>query len=372
MAEIKINNAEHARVNKWKETQKNINSLKLKSLIIGFFSVTGNSFIGRLRDIMITAGCAYFVIYGNMTLGIMMTIIFIMGQLSSFSTTIVGFFSLSQDTKISFDRIDEIYKIPDESTNSCMHMPDHIYEGLIIENLSFKYPGTFNPFVLKDINLNLRKGTITAVVGASGSGKSTLIKLLLSFYYPQQGSIMLDDYKMCDVNPNEWRAKCGVVMQDGYVFSGSIMDNIALSDVSPNIERVKKAAEIACISDFIENLPMQFNTRIGNAGVGLSGGQIQRILIARAVYRDPDFIFFDEATSSLDADNERKIMENLESFYKGKTVVIVAHRLSTVKNADNIVFLQNGSIIETGTHEELSRLKGAYYNLVKNQLEVGK
>lgn len=372
MTEIKINSAQHNRVARWQETQEKINALKFKSLVVDFYSTTGHSFIGRLRDIAITAGCAYFVIEGNMSIGIMMTIIFILGQLSGYTNTLLGFFANLQDTKLSFDRIEEIYQVADEDINQRTPSPEVIEKGIILTNASFKYSGNHSEYVIKDLNLTIRKGSITAIVGASGSGKSTLIKMMLAFYYPQMGDLLLDDTKMSEIISDEWRKRCGVVMQDGYIFSGTVMENIAIADPTPNIEAVKTAAEIACIDSFIETMPMKYNTKIGNTGVVLSGGQVQRILIARAVYKDPEFVFFDEATSSLDANNEREIMNNLNAFYKGKTVVIVAHRLSTVKNADKIVFLEDGRILEEGTHEELSQLRGSYYHLVKNQLEMGK
>lgn len=372
MKEIKINGAQHARVSIWQAIQNKLNSISLKTLYASYMYSSGVAFINKLSDIIIVIGCAYFVIEGRMTLGIMMTITYILGQLTSSTSTILNFIRTAQDSKLSMDRLDDIYQRQDEDNSQKIPPADRIFTGFQLINASFKYEGSFNPYVLHDINLDIPVGKVTAIVGASGSGKTTLMKLLLSFYYPQKGDIYLDRNKMCNMNADQWRKKCGVVMQDGYIFSGTIAENIAIADEVPDLERVREAARIACIDQFIEKIPMSYNTKIGKSGVGLSGGQQQRIFIARAVYKNPDFIFFDEATSSLDANNEREIMQNLGRFYEGKTVVIIAHRLSTVSNADNIVFMDNGRIIEQGIHQELSQRKGAYYRLIKNQLELGK
>jgi ATP-binding cassette subfamily B protein len=244
-------------------------------------------------------------------------------------------------------------------------------QSLKAEEVSFKYPGSFNPFVLKNISFDIPVNKITAIVGQSGSGKTTLLKLLLAYYTPAGGVIRINGTNLDDFNSESWREECGVVAQDGHIFSGTIAENISFSDRSPDFEKVKSAAAIACIDTFIHSLPMGYHTKVGNIGIPLSGGQKQRLLIARAVYRNPKFIFFDEATSSLDANNERLIMQNMQEFFKGKTVVIIAHRLSTVKNADQIVVLERGNIVEFGTHTGLTEIKGNYYHLVKNQLELG-
>jgi ATP-binding cassette subfamily B protein len=240
-----------------------------------------------------------------------------------------------------------------------------------IEKLSFQYEGPHSPRVLQNINLTIPEGKVTAIVGASGSGKTTLVKLLLQFYRPTQGNIKVGKYDLWDFDPSWWRAQCGAVMQDGFIFSDTIAKNIAVADETPDVEKLQRAAEIACIHDYIMQLPLRYNTIIGQEGLNLSQGQKQRILIARAVYKNPSFLFFDEATNALDANNEKLIVENLEKFYKGKTVIVVAHRLSTVKNADQIVVIENSQIQEIGTHEELTKAKGKYYELVKNQLELG-
>jgi ATP-binding cassette subfamily B protein len=285
--------------------------------------------------------------------------------------SLVSFSREAQDAFISMERLDEIKSIKEEED------PEHpglkeLPEGrdIRIENLSFQYEGPHSPFVLKDIDLLIPEKKITAIVGSSGSGKTTLVKLLLGFYEPVTGSIRLGNVPLGDISSSFWRSRCGSVMQDGYIFSESIAQNIAMGQ---NIEkeRLEKALTIANLHEFIDSLPFSFGTKIGQDGHGISEGQKQRILIARAVYKDPEFIFFDEATNSLDANNEKVIIDNLDHFLEGKTAVIVAHRLSTVKNADQIIVLDNGRIVEKGVHEELIRLKGAYYSLVRNQLELG-
>lgn len=306
-----------------------------------------------------------------MTIGTMMTISYLLGQLSGPIRQLIGFSKTVQDAKLSYDRLEEINGFPSEDNTKKLPVPN-IEKGLRLNNVLFKYEGSFCPYVLEDVNLRIQRGEITAIVGVSGSGKTTLIKLLLAFYSPQQGEVLLDNQNLQDTNSDSWRQKCGAVMQDGYIYSGTIAENIALADEKPDMERVFYAAKVACIDTFIEELPMRYHTKIGKMGIELSGGQKQRLFIARAVYKNPDFIFFDEATSSLDANNEREIMHNLTEFYRGKTVVIVAHRLSTVKNADKIVVLDKGRITEEGTHDQLTRCRGTYYQLVKNQLELGK
>jgi len=243
-------------------------------------------------------------------------------------------------------------------------------KGISLQNIKFTYPGAGNEPVLEDINIHIPEGKTTAIVGMSGSGKTTILKLLLRFYEPQKGDIKVGSTYLQQISYRFWRAKCGIVMQDGFIFSDTIAKNIAVGDEYPDISKLGHAIKIANISDFIGELPLGLNTKIGAAGNGLSQGQRQRMLIARAVYKNPEYIFFDEATNSLDANNEKIIMENLETFFKGKTVVVVAHRLSTVKNADNIIVLDKGRVIEQGTHQQLTHNKGEYYELVKNQLEL--
>ncbi|WP_353122439.1 peptidase domain-containing ABC transporter [Dysgonomonas capnocytophagoides] len=371
MSEIKINNAENIKILKWENLQSKINRINLKSLYLNYYQLVGSSFVNRLRDIIITCICAYFVINDNITLGTMMTISYILGQLSSPVSYLTNFTQTFQDVSNSLERLDDIQSREDEDVNRKIYPPDRIEKGFSLKNASFKYLDNATNYVIDNLSLEIPSGKITAIVGVSGSGKTTLMKLLLSFYYPQKGDIFLDDYKLNEIKSDEWRKKCGVVMQDGIIFSGTIAENIALSDDKPEMNKVKLSAKMACVDDFIERLPLKYGTKIGRIGIDLSGGQKQRILIARAIYKNPQIIFLDEATSSLDANNEMAILNNLSSFFQGKTVIVIAHRLSTVKNADNIVVINNGQIVEQGTHEKLSLTKGLYYELVKNQLELG-
>lgn len=371
MREIKINSAQDNKIEEVERIQNKINKFNLKDLYLNYYNTLGISTLNRLKDIIIIVFCAHLVVAGQMTLGVLMTVSYLLGQLSEPFNQLLEFCKDFQDAKLSFDRLSEIQKVADEDTDKKQPLPAEIVNGLSLINVSFKYAGSFSPYVLKNIHIHIPAGRVTAIVGASGSGKTTMLKLLLAFYYPQKGDILLDNIKMSGINSDEWRKKCGVVMQDGYMFSGTIMENIAIADDKPDFRKLKNAAEIACIDEFIKRLPMGYHTKIGNTGIDLSGGQKQRLLIARAVYKNPEFIFFDEATSFLDTTNEAKIMQNLKSFYQGKTVVIIAHRLSTVKDADNIIVLENGQVIEHGSHYQLTTKKGKYYTLIKNQLELG-
>lgn len=370
MPEIKINNAHYLRVNKWKHTQERLNQVVLRALHLNYLQIFGVNVFNKIKDIAITGLCAYFVINGEMTLGVMMSISYILGQLNGPIDQLVDFVRNAQDASLAFNRMHEINQKPEENLNYVNPLPDIVHRGISLSKLSFKYHGSYNSFVLNDIDLFIPKNKITALVGTSGSGKTTLMKLLLGFYHPQKGGIYLDGEDLASLNLDQWRSKCGVVMQDGFIFSGTVAENIALAEEKYDPDRLKSAIEIACL-DFVYQLPMGVHTNIGKIGVELSGGQKQRILIARAVYKNPDFIFFDEATSALDANNESKIMNSLNAFLKGKTVVIIAHRLSTVKNADQIIVLETGKIVERGTHEELIEDKNYYFRLVKNQLELG-
>lgn len=373
MMEIKTNTAHNIFLGKWENIQQRINALSVKNLYLEYYLSSGASLLNILRDIIITGGCAYLVITGELTLGVMMTITYILGHLSGTVSEVTQFIKNYQDSTLAYERIEEVQKIPEENRAKLTRLAKEqkLNDGFIIKNISFKYAGSFNPYVLIDISTKIPLNKITAIVGASGSGKTTLLKLLLSFYYPQKGDLFLNNLKMSSLNSTDWHERCGVVMQDGHIFSGTIANNIALSEEIPDPERLRAAAQMACIDNFIDRLPMKYNTKIGNSGLDLSGGQKQRILIARAVYRNPEFIFFDEATSSLDANNEMQIMNNLKRFYTGRTVVIIAHRLSTVRDADNILVLDKGHLVEEGNHKKLSELKGVYYNLVRNQLELG-
>lgn len=371
--EIKTNNAQKARISGWNKIEKKSNLLQFKMLYVDYYLSNGMAVLGRIRDISLTGFCSFMVINGSISMGTMMMISFILGQLSSPVNDFLSFFKSLQSTKLSCNRLNDIFSHSDESDNSKIKITKkNIRQGISFKNVIFKYKGFSNKNVLHEFSLDLPIGKCTAIVGASGSGKTTMLKLLLGFYCPNEGNIYIDEWNMSEIELSTWRDLCGVVMQDGKIFSGTVAENIAFADETPDVKRLEYAADIACILDRIKRLPMGFNTRIGETGIELSGGEKQRILIARAVYKNPDFIFFDEATSSLDAATERKIMKNLLEFSEGKTVVIIAHRLSTVKNADNIVFMDKGSIVEQGTHEELISLRGAYYELVGNQLELDK
>lgn len=371
MSEVKINSAQNTKVSAWRKIQLKINEIGLKSLYLSYYMSTGSSFLSRLKDVLIIGFCASLVIKNEMTLGVLLGINYVLGQLTTPLNQLIEFIRNAQDAKLSYERLNEIQEKEEEDGSLIKLSSSRIQDAFRFSDASFKYEASFSPYVLNNVNIEIHRGKVTAIVGASGSGKTTLLKLLLAFYYPQKGKIYLNNIEMSALNADEWRKKCGVVMQDGYIFSGTIAENIAIADEQPNMENLQKAAQIACIDEFINRLPMKYNTKIGKSGIDLSGGQKQRILIARAVYRNPEFIFFDEATSSLDANNEMEIMQNLKDFYKGKTVVIIAHRLSTVKDADNIIVLDKGCVAEQGTHAELAALKGKYYHLVKNQLELG-
>ncbi|MDR1654014.1 MAG: peptidase domain-containing ABC transporter [Prevotellaceae bacterium] len=371
MPEIKINNAQHTFIDKILTTIDKLNTLQLRSLYLNMYQNVGVNFITKLKEIIAIAFCAILIINGNMTLGTLLSVSYVIGQLVYPIQSIVGFIRETQDANIANKRIGEIYNNADEDKQAKQHIESTNFDKIKIENISFKYPGNFNPFVLQNINFELPKNSITAIVGASGSGKSTLLKLLLSYYPVSNGKIWLDNYDITNVFSNEWRKRCGVVLQDGRIFSGTVIENIVFSDTIIDEDRLLLSTQIAHIDEFIKSMPMGFNTKIGNAGLQLSGGQTQRILIARAVYKNPQYIFLDEATSALDAENEKKIHDSLQTFFKGKTVLIIAHRLSTVKNADNIIVLKNGLIAEQGTHARLVAQQGEYFKLVKNQLELG-
>lgn len=372
MQEIKLNNCEKQKRWEWERIQARLFKVSVKSLALNQYQQAGSVFINELKNIVISFIAAAAVIHGEMTLGMMMAVQYIIGQLNSPISQLIGFMQSAQDAKISLERLGEIHDKEDEEKpddNKLMGLP--ISKSINLKKLSFQYEGPHSEMVLDNIELEIPENKITAIVGASGSGKTTLIKLLLGFYAPIKGEIFVGGSGLENFNQRMWRGTCGVVMQDGYIFSDTIAKNIAVSDETVDKRKLLNAVKSANIQDFIESLPLAYNTKIGQDGHGLSQGQKQRILIARAVYKNPAFIFLDEATNALDANNERVIMENLNAFFKGRTVVVVAHRLSTVKNADQIVVLEKGKIVEKGTHTELAKKKGAYYELVKNQLELG-
>lgn len=320
---------------------------------------------------MITVVAALAVINGSMTLGMLLAISFILGQLNAPLRQLINFMHTTQDAALSLERLKEIHETKDETEKETglAILP----EGSIIaaKDLTFSYGGPQSRNVLENVDFKLETNSVTAIVGMSGSGKTTLVKLLLGFYEPVSGELRIGDQSINHISSGFWRNHCGVVMQDGFIFSDSVARNIALGDEDIDIEKLMHAAKVACIDTFIDQLPLGYNTVIGQQGLSLSGGEKQRILIARAVYKNPNYLFLDEGTSSLDATNEREIMDKLEDVFKGKTVVIVAHRLSTVKNADQIIVLEKGRVVEQGNHAELTKLKGSYYTLIKNQLEMG-
>lgn len=372
MQEIKLQDCEQRKRQEWEHIQKDLFKIQQKSLRLQQQEEAGGIFINELKNIAITVMSAAAVIEGNMTLGMMLAVQYIIGQLCSPVEQLMDFFYSLQDVKISLERINEIHSMEDENGKAgLLTSIKQKSKGINIQNVIFKY----NPHVLTKtidhVDIQIPQGKVTAIVGASGSGKTTLIKLILGYYSVIEGRICIGSTNINDVNKQWWRRQCGVVMQDGVIFSESIAKNIAVDDAEIDQVRLLEAAKISCIFDYVMGLPLKFDTKIGRDGIGLSQGQKQRILIARAVYKNPEYIFLDEATNSLDANNERKIVENLDRFYKGKTVVIVAHRLSTVKNADQIVVIDHGKVVETGTHDTLTLKRGAYFQLVKNQLELG-
>lgn len=374
MQEIKLNNSERRRRWEWETIQIRLFRISIKSLTIDQYQSVGGAFLDQIKNILITFYAAKLVIDGEITLGAMLAIQFIIGQLNIPINNFLDFIRTAQDARISIERLAEIHDKEDEEdikNEKIKTLPSE--QSVFISNLSFRYGSIHAPLVLQNIDAIISQKKVTAIVGASGSGKTTLLKLLLKFYQPNEGNIKIGNSNLENIDSTFWRRKCGVVMQDGYIFADSIARNITESSLDGliNTEKLLEAVKVARLDNFIESLPTGYNTRIGASGISLSGGQNQRILIARAVYKNPDFLFFDEATSALDAENESEIMKNLENFYQNKTVVIVAHRLSTVKNADHILVLDNGKIIEQGNHQSLTKNRGAYYRLVKNQLELG-
>lgn len=377
VTEMKLNQLEDYKINEWQKIQQKLFKLNTRVLRLDQIQLSGFEFLNQFKNILVTFLAATYVVKGEMTLGMLLSISYIIGQMNSPVNQLVNFFRSLQDAKLSLERLNEVQNHEPEENESLQSLtPLSFGEGLgertiNIKNLSYQYEGPKSPFVLKNINISIPEGKVTAIVGASGSGKTTLMKLLLRFYDPIEGKIFYEDKDITTISPNSIRENTGVVMQDGYIFSDTIERNIATGDENINKEKLQNAIKIANIEEFIKNLPLGFNTKIGASGNGISGGQKQRLLIARAVYKNPHYLFFDEATSALDAENEKVIHDNLQQFFKGKTVLIIAHRLSTVKNADQIIVLKNGEIVEIGNHQQLVQNKSEYFNLVKNQLELG-
>ena len=370
MQEIKMHNAEKQKRWGWEFLQVKLFKLRIKSLSLEQWQSVGGNFINQIKDILVSFLSAKLVLSGNLTLGMMLSVQYIIGQLNSPLMQLIDFIRQYQDASISLERLSEIHDKEDEESVSDAGNYEIPQKEIEIKDVSFRYIGS-DSFVFENLNLTIPYQKTTAIVGASGSGKTTLLKLLMKFYEPNTGEIKIGNTNLKNISPRFWREHCGVVMQDGYVFNDTIAENIAVGQDYIDKQKLRKAVEIANIKDFIEELPLSYNTKIGNEGIGISGGQRQRLFIARAVYKSPEYIFFDEATSALDANNEKIIMENLEQFFKGKTAIVIAHRLSTVKHADKIIVLDKGKVVEEGNHTELVAKKGEYYRLVKNQLELG-
>ena len=371
MQEIKLHNAEQAKRWEWEEIQAKIFKLNFRNLTYTQLQQTGALLINQGKDVLITCMVARLVVKGELSLGTMLAIQYIIGQLGGPVEQFVSFIQHGQDAKISMERLNEVHQMKDEEVAGKSYVTNMQYDDINIENLSFTYTGAGNSPVIKNLNLIVPKGKVTAIVGLSGSGKTTLIKILLKFFEEYDGVIKIGQNNFQDIRPSDWRRQCSAVLQNGYIFNDSIARNIAIGDAEVDYAELKQSCQTANILSFIESLPNGFNTRLGVDGTDMSEGQKQRLLIARAVYKNPEFLFFDEATNSLDAKNEKVIVENLKAFFTGRTVVVVAHRLSTVKDADKIIMLEDGQIAEEGSHQYLSALKGKYYELVKNQLELG-
>ena len=372
MQEIKLNNCERRKRWEWQRIQMKLFNINVKSLQLDQTQQIGSLFFSQITNILITFLAAKTVVDGGMTLGMMMSLTYIIGQVSAPIHDFISFAQSFQDAKISIERLNEVNQKEDEElhiNSKQTELPKD--KSIVLDHVSFSYSGAKRGYALEDVSINIPEHKVTAIVGSSGSGKTTLIKLIQGFYEPILGEIRVGSVLLNTINPHFWRSKTGSVMQDGYIFSDSIERNITVAEDKIDEDRLQHAIRLANISNYIESLPLRQYTKIGSDGNGLSQGQRQRILLARAIYKNPEYLFLDEATNALDANNEKIIMDNLAEFYKGKTVVVAAHRLSTVRNADNIIVLDKGHIIEQGTHQQLTNKRGAYYTLIKNQLELG-
>lgn len=369
--EIKLNNLERQKRWEWEQIQARLFRLNVKSLALNQYQQAGATVLNETKNILVTVYAATAVIGGDMTLGMLVAVQYILGQLNAPLEQLIAFFHRAQDARISLERLSEIHHMEEEREDTAGMSMVPADKTMLARSVSFQYEGPRSPLVLDGIDLDIPASGVTAIVGVSGSGKTTLVKLLLGFYQPVSGEIRVGDILLGNIHPKVWRSKCGAVMQDGFVFSDTILNNICAGDEQPDRERLAQAVKIANLHEFVESLPLGYQTRVGANGTGLSQGQKQRLLIARAIYKDPEFLFFDEATNALDASNEKIIMDRLQEYFPGKTAVVVAHRLSTVKNAGQIVVLDKGKLVEKGIHETLTALRGHYYHLVKNQLELG-
>ena len=372
MQDIKLNGCEKQKRWDWERIQARLFNVSVKGLVLGQTQQVGGTFINQTKNVFISFLAASAVINGDMTLGMMTAMQYILGQLNAPISQFIKFVQETQDANISMERMSEIQERDDEEKSGneyIREIPDNA--DIVFHNVDFQYNGPHSDKVLDNVDITIPQNKVTAIVGASGSGKTTMIKMMLGFYEPVSGEVLLGGNRISEYSPSVWRSQCGTVMQEGFIFSDTIENNIGVSDEMPDMERIRKAVRTANIEDFISGLPLRYNTKIGAEGNGISSGQKQRLLIARAAYRDTKYLFLDEATNSLDADNEKIIMENFASFFRNRTVVIVAHRLSTVKNADKIIVLDKGKVVEQGTHNELTQKWGHYYHLIKNQLELG-
>ena len=370
--EIKLSGAEQKMRNKWESIQAELFKLGIKGLSIGQIQSVGSFFFSNITNITLSAYSAYLVINGEITLGMMMALSYILGQLKGPVGAFIGFVHSLQDAKISLERLGEVHLQKDENRDNESKVNELSPQSrdIYLNNVTYGYYGEKIAPVLKNVSIVIPHNKITAIVGESGSGKTTLVKLLLGYFEPLEGEILIGKTNLKNLNTKYWRSQCAAVMQDGFVFSATVAENIAISADMIDKERLYDASVIANFHEFVEQMPMGYNTKIGETGSGISQGQRQRLLIARSVYKDPSFIFLDEATNALDANNEKIVIDNLNRFLSKRTAVIVAHRLSTVKHADQIIVLDKGAVAETGTHHELLELKGVYYNLIKNQLEL--
>lgn len=372
--EIKVNNSQRKNRWKWEQVQISLFKTSMSSLKLAHYQGIGSNFINELKNIFITFLSASAVVSGEITLGMMLSIQYIVGQLNMPLSNFIGFIQLWQDAKISLERLWQVHSKEDEDdakSQKTKELPED--KSIYLRDLCFRYGSKSSPLVLKNLTFDIPKGKTTAIVGASGSGKTTLLKLLLKFHSPTSGQIWIGPSDLSTIHNDFWRQSCGAVLQETFIFNDTIAGNVSESEPNEVIDRdkLKNALRVSNMNEFVDKLPNRLNTELGTSGIRLSGGQQQRIMIARAVYKNPEYLFFDEATSSLDANNEKQIMEQLNHFLKDKTAVVVAHRLSTVKNADQIIVLEQGEIVEKGTHQELTQLRGKYYELVKNQLELG-